>query len=157
MDRIEQVLISLRRIIRAIDLHSRTLAKLQGLTTPQLIVMKEISKNGRCAVGELARLVSLSSATITSIVSRLESRMLVRKAKNSVDKRLVYIELTENGLSLLKKAPPLLQETFIQEFTKLKDWEQNLILSSIMRIADMMESKNMDEESLFSDGPIMQA
>jgi DNA-binding MarR family transcriptional regulator len=98
---------------------------------------------------------SLSSATITSIISRLESKQLVRKSRSTNDKRQVNIVLTKKGSSLLKKAPPLLQEKFIIEFTKLKDWEQSLILSSVMRIADMMDAESIDAAPLLSDGPVV--
>ncbi len=43
----DQVLVSLRRIIRATDLHSRKLGKETGLTTPQLVVMRAIQQQER--------------------------------------------------------------------------------------------------------------
>jgi hypothetical protein len=36
----DHVLVALRRIIRATDLHSRKLGKKTGLTTPQLVIIQ---------------------------------------------------------------------------------------------------------------------
>ena len=39
MDQIDAVLIALRKVIRATDLHSKYLAKNTGLTTAQLLIL----------------------------------------------------------------------------------------------------------------------
>ncbi|MDX1268522.1 MAG: MarR family transcriptional regulator, partial [Oceanisphaera sp.] len=39
MEKHEEVLVALRQIIRAIDLHSRQLSKASGLTGPQLLLL----------------------------------------------------------------------------------------------------------------------
>ena len=71
-DRLEQVLVSLRRVIRATDLHSKHLAKTTGLTAPQILLLQALRKPEGAAVGHLAKEVSLSQATVTSILDRLD-------------------------------------------------------------------------------------
>lgn len=154
MDNIDQVLIALRRIIRAIDLHSKKLAQHQGLTVPQLIVLKEINRASKVTVGEIADAVSLSSATITCILIRLESRGFIQRNRSISDKRRVNVVLTDAGQELLKSAPSLLQEQFIKEFEKLKDWEQTLILSSLQKVARLMDAKDLDAAPVLAEGPI---
>lgn len=59
----EEVLISLRKIIRAIDLHSKKLAKEFGLTGPQLLILMEINKYEGITLSKIAKNVNLSNAT----------------------------------------------------------------------------------------------
>ena len=73
----DQVLASLRRIIRATDIHSRKLNKDTGLTTPQLVVMRAIAAGDCPTASDIARAVSLSQATVTTLLNRLEERALV--------------------------------------------------------------------------------
>ena len=73
-DRLEQVLVSLRRVIRATDLHSKHLAKISGLTAPQILLLQAIRKLEGAPVGQLAKEVSLSQATVTTILDRLENQ-----------------------------------------------------------------------------------
>ena len=70
----EEVLITLRKIIRAIDIHSRYLVKQYGLTGPQLLVLKEILRLKETHISVIAERISLSQPTVTDILDRLEAK-----------------------------------------------------------------------------------
>jgi len=150
----EMVVLALRRIIRAIDLRSRYLVMRYGLTGPQLTLLKQLSANGGCCVSELTKAIHLSQATATGILDRLEKRRLVRRERSDQDKRRVLVWLTQAGEGLLADAPPLLQEEFTAEFSKLEDWEQAQILSSLQRVVSMMEAKGIEATPILATGPI---
>lgn len=150
----EMVVVALRRIIRAIDLRSRFLVTRYGLTGPQLMVLRELSAHNGVSVGELTRAIHLSQATVTGILDRLAKRGLVRRQRSDQDKRRVLVWLTEEGEHLLADAPPLLQEEFTDEFSKLEDWEQSQILSALQRIVSMMEAKHIDATPILTTGPV---
>ena len=150
----DAVLIALRRIIRAIDLRSKNLAQHHGLTVPQLVVLQEINRSEEVSTGQLAKNVSLSNATVTGILDRLAKRELVNRRRSGNDKRSVLVKLTGKGTEMLAKAPLLLQDHFVSEFSELADWEQNLILSSLQRVAHMMEAKDLDAAPLLVSGEI---
>ena len=67
----DQVLVALRRIIRATDIHSRGLAKKTGLTTPQLVILRAVADASAPTVSEIALAVSLSQATVTTLLNKL--------------------------------------------------------------------------------------
>lgn len=144
----DQVLISLRQIIRAIDLHSKRLERESGLTGPQLLVMQQLVAHGELTAGVIAREISLSQPTVTSIIDRLERKGLLKRERNQYDKRKVTISMTELGRGVVEKAPALLQDSFVNSFNKLEDWEQTLILSSLQRVSDMMNATNLDAAPL---------
>ncbi len=140
----EQVLNTLRQIIRAIDIHSKYLSKNYGLTGPQLVAIREIALSPYITIGELARRVSLSQATVTTIVDRLEAKELVVRYRSEVDKRRVILQVTEKGQELLAAHPTFLQEEFVHKFEALEEWEKTLILSSIQRLAHMMRAADLE-------------
>lgn len=150
----DQVLVTLRRIIRAIDLHSKDLAQKYGLTGPQLSVLKELDRLTEITLGEVAKNISLSPATVTDIVSRLEKNGWVQRVRDVVDKRRVYARLTDAGLDVLRQSPALLQDRFIGEFESLQDWEQTQILSSVQRIATLMEAPPADVAPMLFSGEV---
>lgn len=150
----DEVLISLRRLIRAIDLHSRYLSKHFGLTGPQLILLRELSKAGDMSPGELAASVSLSQATVTGITDRLEKRRLITKRKSEIDRRRVVIQATDACRQLLAQAPPPIQESFLNQFDKLEDWEQSMILVSLQRLVRMLDARDIKAEPVLTAGPI---
>jgi DNA-binding MarR family transcriptional regulator len=150
----EQVLAALRRLIRAVDLHSRQLVRSHGLTSPQALTLNTLIRTGECTVGELARQLNLSQATLTDILNRLAKRDLVERSRSTVDKRRVLVTATAQARELLKDAPPLLQERFMAEFRNLMDWEQSLLLSSLQRIAAMMDAEHLEAAPVLSYGPV---
>ncbi len=151
------MLIALRRVIRAVDVHSRSLVQSHGLTGPQSMILREAITARGITAGELARRVSLSQATVTDIVKRLESRQLVLRSRDTQDKRRVLISATSQGETLYASAPPLLQETFVHRFEALKDWEQNMLLAAMQRIADLMDAGDLDAAPLLTSGPVTAA
>lgn len=148
------VLSALRRIIRAIDLHSRSLVQQYGLTGPQLVVLKELLGDEPTTVGELAKAVNLSQATVTGILDRLERKSMVSRVRSTDDRRKVMISPTDGARHALAGAPPLLQEHFIQAFGGLPDWEQHQILSSLQRLVTLMEASDVEAGPILSIGPL---
>lgn len=150
----DDVLIALRRLIRAVDLHSRYLSKHFGLTGPQLIILRELAQSGQMSPGEMAAAVSLSQATVTGITDRLEKRGLITKQKHTADRRKVIIRPTDACRQLLAQAPPPIQESFLNQFGKLKTWEQAMILSSLQRLVEMIDAEDIQAAPLLAAGPI---
>lgn len=142
-DMVDEVLIALKRIIRAIDLHSKTLVQKYGITGPQALVLKRIIHYKSVPSGILARDVNLSHATVTSILDRLEKHNYIIRVPSLDDKRKVMIEASANAISIFKNAPPLLQEEFISAFNELESWEKTAMLSTLQRIGKMMDAKNI--------------
>lgn len=154
MDKHEEVLIALRQIIRAIDLHSRKLNKLAGLTGPQLVLMRAIRDSGEVTIRQLSNNTNMSQATATTILDRLEKRNLVIRERSKLDKRKVHAYLTDEGKELLAKAPQPLQEDFVARFHRLEEWEQSLLLSSVQRISSMMNAEHLDVAAMLEVGSI---
>ena len=150
----QQVLVSIRQVIQAIDLHSRYLLRNYGLSGPQLVILQELSKRGEISIGELARAISLGQATVTGILTRLEMRGLVTRRRCSEDKRRVLIRVTDACDRLLQSAPPLIQENFMEQFSSLLDWEQTMILSSLQRLVSMMDANTLKAAPILTTNPI---
>lgn len=144
MNKVDEVLTSLRRVIRAIDLHSQHLVKTANVTGPQLRLLQLMNAEGQPTVSDLAKKMSLSQATVTNIMDRLENRKLITRVRSTHDKRKVHPGLTDEGRAILAKTPTPLQDSFVRKFDGLKSWEQNMIIASVQRIAEMMDAGEID-------------
>ncbi len=148
----DQVLVALRRIIRATDLYSRALGKETGLTIPQLVVIRAIRDMKTPTVSAIARAVSLSQATVTTILNRLEKKELLYRERSQQDRRAVIVQLTAAGRALLKHAPEPLQYSFTNRFKQLPSWEQHGIVASLERVASMMDAQELDAAPMLAMG-----
>jgi len=149
-----QIVAAIRRIMRAVDLHSRRLAEEHGLTGPQLALLQAAASLGESSTGVLARTVHLSGPTVTGILDRLTKRGLVDRTRSGQDRRSVTVRLTSDGEDVLAAAPSLLQDRFRQELIKLEEWEQTTILATLQRIAAMMDAESLDASPLLVPGPL---
>ncbi|WP_026362592.1 MarR family winged helix-turn-helix transcriptional regulator [Cycloclasticus pugetii] len=152
MNNSQEVLMALRRVIRATDLHSKHLAKTTGLTAPQILLLQTIRDKGEVTIGELASEISLSQATVTTILDRLEKRQLVYRERSKADKRKAHAYLTEQAIEILKDSPIPLQEQFARQFDHLHEWEQTMIISSLQRVAQMMDAQDIDASPVLDLG-----
>lgn len=148
-----QILASIRRIMRAVDMHSRHLLDACGLTGPQLSVLQAAAELDPATAGAIARAVRISGATTTGILSRLEKRDLVRRVRGEDDRRTVRVEVTPDGHAALRAAPSLLQDRFRDELAALQDWERSMILSVLERIAAMMDAEDIDAAPILVADP----
>lgn len=150
----DDILIALRRITRAIDLQSKNLVRMTGLTAPQLLVLQVIRREGRAKPSTIAKEILISQATVTTIVDRLEKAGLVLRERSTTDRRVVDVVLTQAGAEKLLEAPELLQAGFLREFRKLQDWEKTLLTSSLQRIASMMDAEELDAAPILEVGEL---
>ena len=153
----DQVLITLRQIMRAVDLHSRQLMHSHKLTGPQALILRELLRIKQPTIGQLAKQVSLSPATVTDVIDRLEGRGLVQRFRSTQDKRQVHVTASAAGAELLAESIPLLQDRFVERFQKLEQWEQSLLLSSLQRIAAMMDASDIDAAPVLAGGSLTAA
>lgn len=154
MQKDEELLVALRKVIRAIDLRSKQLSREVGLTGPQLLVLQNIKKQPGIMVRQIAENINLSPATITSILDRLESRNLAHRVRSTEDKRKVGVYLTDEGNCSLERAPLALQEHFTNRFDKLEEWEQSQMVATMQHIASMMDAENIDASPVLEVGSL---
>lgn len=150
----DEVLIAIRRIIQSIDLHSRRLVKQFGLTGPQLIILREISQSEEITASDISKAISLSQATVTGVLDRLEKRGYIVRKRSDRDRRRTLVGITQLGNHILASAPPLMQESFTEQFGELQIWEQHMILSSLHRLVVMMDAKQLKAAPLLTTSAI---
>lgn len=154
MDKSQEVLVQLRQIIRATELHDKQLSRVTGLTMPQLMSMQTLHMQGPMTVGALAKQMNLTQATVTSILDRLEKKHLTTRVRSQEDKRKVLVYPTGEGLALLKSAPATLQDRLINAFEQMHGWEQSMILSSLERISALLGADSLDAAPMLDVGPL---
>lgn len=152
MDQLNEALVSIRKILRATELHGKALRIATGLKTSQLIVLQALEESPELTVGEITAQVHMAQATVTMIVSRLETMGFVLRKKGVTDKRKVFVSLTERGLEVLAQAPEALHQRFAEEFEPLAVWEKSMMIASLQRVAAMLDASDIDAAPLLQLG-----
>lgn len=148
------ILQSLRRIIRAVDIHSRKLVAQYGITGPQLVCLGTLCDEGAMTSAELSRKVFVSASTITGIIDRLERAGYVNRKRDEVDRRRVLLQPTATGSQLAYVAPSPLQDQLVDKLQELPEIERSVIAASLQRIVDLMEARSVDASPMLATGEI---
>lgn len=150
-----RILQAMRRIIRAVDIYSRKLNSEFKVTTPQMICMYSLLREGDMTLSQLAAHVNLGTSTVNGIVDRLENKKLVVRERSLEDRRKVYVKITQAGRALIEKAPSLLQDSFAESLQILPELEQAAIALSLERVVELMEAQHIDASpNLISNGQL---
>ena len=78
------------------DLFDDVIAMLAGLNRTDMRCLDLVAQQGPITAGELATAARLTSGAITAVVDRLEERGLVRRVRDTTDRRRVLVEVSAN-------------------------------------------------------------
>lgn len=95
--RLHKAAIRLLRMVRAADDES-------GMSAPKLSALSVLNFAGPQSLSALARAEQVTPATMSKLVSDLETDGLVAKSANVADKRGIRIEVTPRGRALMERA-----------------------------------------------------
>ena len=149
-----RILQALRRIIRAVDIHSHKLSTQHKITGPQLACLMVVEEEGPLTSSNLAKRVYLSPSTLVGIIDRLEEKRLVERNRSSVDRRQVHISITPQGKQLIVDAPSLLQDTLANALVELPEIEQVSITMALEKLVDLMEARHIGAAPLLETGSL---
>ena len=107
-----------------------------GPTYPQWIPLHKLHMGTATTVAELARECLLDTGAMTRLLARLEAKGLCRRVRSVSDRRVVNIELTDEGRVAAQQVPEILskvQNEHLAGFSQA-EWEQ--LKSFLRRILD---------------------
>ncbi len=86
-----------------------TTSKLQahGITPPQWTVLAGLMEQDGQSLSGLGNRALFDGPTMTGIVDRLETSGLVQRRRDSTDRRVINLYLTERGRELMAALPPV--------------------------------------------------
>ena len=133
-----RIVFALRKIMQQMDHHSRNLDKQHGITVPQLVCLYEIYEKGVMTLSVLSRHVHLTSSTLVGIIDRLQEKGLVARTRDTEDRRVIFIDITEKGKTFVSTSPHLLHNRLDEQFKIIPEAEQILIANSLDLLVVML-------------------
>jgi DNA-binding MarR family transcriptional regulator len=155
-ERVDECLIALRRILRAITLFDRELAQSANLTPAQLRVLQilDFKSDGSTTPKALARQMGIAQATVTAIIDKLEALQLISRQRSDADRRQTNVVITDQGKERVHSAPDALQQRFVRAFDQMHDWEQAQLVASLERVATMLDADAIDASPVLTANAI---
>lgn len=154
MNRTDESLIALRRILRATDIYGRELARARGLTAVQLRVLQIVAETGSKTPTEISVRMGVSQATMTALIDKLVAKGLVVRQRSDTDRRQTNVVITQTGQTAVIEAPDPLQQRYVKRFEALADWEQAMVVAVLERVSEMLDAQEIDAAPVLDIGEI---
>lgn len=145
-DQIREIIYQIRRLMQAGGIYSKELNKKYQVSAPQLHCLLALYENGPLPPSHIARFIMVKSSTVTGIIDRLEQKNLVRRMRNSRDRRVINIELTETGEILAQNAPPPIQQKIVDGLKNLSESKMEQIVRSLSMLTNMLDAQDLEVE-----------
>lgn len=108
------------------------------LSIPDFRILKTLDNSGPCPMARLSHETMLTQAAITVIVDELEDRRLVERLRSEHDRRVINIQITSKGRSVVKEALRMHRRFVEQMLEGLNDEE----LSNLKAMMNKLSSKS---------------
>ena len=126
---IGQAAISLER---AVDTRMRP----WNLNQSQAAALLVLAQHGPQRMSHLARFLLQQTQTTTDLVDRLERRQLVRRIRHETDRRVVLVEITDDGRALIDEIGATAWSVGTEAFSGVAEAELKTATETVRRIRD---------------------
>ncbi|MDR6227478.1 MarR family winged helix-turn-helix transcriptional regulator [Desmospora profundinema] len=108
-------------------------------TSTKLILLRTLSEKEKCTVNELSARTGLTSGATTLALNRLDREGLIQRIRDSSDRRVVWVKLTECGQALVKNILLRRQEMWGQILKVLTQQEKEIFIQLMDKIHDELK------------------
>ncbi|UCF93907.1 MAG: MarR family transcriptional regulator [Desulfobacterales bacterium] len=145
---VQDIVGSIRRLVRAVYLDTQKMSKQFGLTGPQSGVLRNLVHNGPASSAELSRKLYVTPSNITGIIDRLEKKGLVERTKKEGDRRVALITLTRAGKKLSHALPDPIEKKFIASLADLEPEHIKILAMVMKQILNLIDTQGVEEAPL---------
>ena len=143
-DKVKEVIFLIRKLMHGAELYTKELNKKYSITSAQLNCLLALHENGPLPPSQIARRMMVNSSTVTGVIDRLEQKKLVRRQRNSPDRRIINIQLTPDGKKMSEVAPPPIQQRVVDGLQQLSSNELNQIIRSLTKLTKMLDLQDLE-------------
>lgn len=122
----------------------RRLAPL-GLSAAQFIIIANLAgAEGTMSASDLCKGISYDAGAMTRMLDRLESKGLIRRNRSAHDRRLMHLELTEEGRAAyprMREISLMVANRFLRGFTKSEARQLEGFLSRMLENAQALPAR----------------
>lgn len=147
---LSEIFDNLRRVFQVVHEHSRRVERHTGLTGPQVWAIRVISANEPIKISGIAKRMYLHTATVVGIIDRLEARGYVQRMRDTKDRRVVFVELTKEGRSLVANAPQVAQGMLLSGLEELPARKLKTIHSGLELMVRLLDAQNLPPKLILS-------
>jgi DNA-binding MarR family transcriptional regulator len=135
------------RIHRSLSRNSRQVHDEYGISGRKLAALRYLDTAGEATIGELSEHLYVRNSSTSQMVSKLERKGFVQRARSERDNRVVKVSLTPDGQRLVERAPLSGIGLLRKRLQDVPPTELTEIEGVLRRLADLMDIPCCQEQA----------
>ncbi|PWB73863.1 hypothetical protein C3F09_04670 [candidate division GN15 bacterium] len=135
----EEIVNSVRLLQGVAQKQSREFVRQHKITGQQLGALRMVALSPGVSLGDLSERMFLHISSVSGIIDRLEKRGYVTRDRNGGDRRVVHLNVTEQGRRVIRRTPLAGMGLLIHTVHKLPDRQLRDILTGLKLILRVMK------------------
>ncbi|HAI20435.1 MAG TPA: transcriptional regulator [Clostridiales bacterium UBA8153] len=136
----ERLLRSVARIVRK---RGRDILAAFEITPPQLDALLHLRESGDLTMGELCQKMYLACSTATDLSDRMERTGLIVRQRDTTDRRVVRLHITERGDDIISQVMQARREYLRTIVTKMDDDDKQRLIDALGQIHTLMTDERV--------------
>jgi len=115
----------------------------------EILAMLLIYRKNKVNMSEVAEYINSPLNTATGVITRLEKKMIVERTRDTEDKRIVMINLTQNGQEFIKDEKKQIEYYVRKVYNSLTEEEKSVAISIVNKVIHTLKvgmDRSEDEE-----------
>ncbi len=137
-ERLVESLLSLARLLRP--------GRDSGMTPQQYWLLRQLRRDGRLSISELAQALGITVGSVTVACKRLEKAGLLTRIRQLEDERIVQVALTEAGEAQIDELRQRKRDALTALLHVLDEQEQAVLCAMVVRLLDAAEVQGLGDE-----------
>lgn len=142
------------RVLEALIFKADVGSPLLELPILQVKCLRFVARSEGSPMGEIARQMEIELPGLSRVVDRLEKRGYIERAPDPTNRRIVRLNLTEEGRAMMHAVEKTRQEHFFACLSSLNVAEMEEIVNSLKRLATSVEQSLQANKSVESHDPL---
>lgn len=118
-----------------------------NLTFPQTLVLTLLESDGPMPISALAKATGSANSTTSGVVDRLERMQLLRRVRSEEDRRVIYVEVTDQYRALRQQSTAGALERFSQSVSSLSQTEIDEVIHAFELLRTALEQSRQTKDS----------
>jgi DNA-binding MarR family transcriptional regulator len=119
----------------------------------EIFALLFVYRKGRVTMSEIAEYIGVPLNTATGIIGRLEKRGVLNRQRDTIDKRVVTVNITPEGMEFLKNELNIISYYYNKLMDSISEEEKILLLKLISNFLDVITQElpskaNADKQNM---------
>lgn len=146
--RAAELLSLLWRVNHELEMLSKRMLRVHGVTGPQRMVLNIIARRPGVSASEISKAARIHPSTLSGILDRLERGTLAMRSRDSADGRKARFEVTEGGQRIHEIRSGTVQAAVLRSLAALRPSEQVVVVRWLRAFGEELEKERLSMEGM---------